>query len=168
MRSLMSFSLSASLLFAVGSRPASAQCNSPNSSGTCTLQLTGTVRLNSVATLTISSANTTLITPKASDFGTTAGVTTNGPTVTVKSNGAYALTASAPSQWSGPAAKQSTDLTISVNNGAFAALGQLVHPTAGTPAAGTAYAIRYNKTYNWTTDPPGTYTLTVQYTLTAP
>jgi hypothetical protein len=55
-----------------------------------------------------------------------------------------------------------------VNNGSFVALGQLAHPSAGTPAIGTTYAVKYNTKYNWTIDKPGTYTLVVQYTLTAP
>lgn len=154
----------------VAPRPAVAQCFSPNSSNACSLQVTGTVKLNSVATLSITSSNTTLVAPKASDFGAPAGVTSTGPTVTVLSNGAYALTASAPSQWSGPSgsSKPSTDLTISVNNGSFVALGALAHPSAGTPAAGTPYTLKYNTKYNWTTDGPGAYTLLVKYTLTAP
>jgi len=170
MRLLLSLAVSATILCALAPRQASAQCNSPNTSNTCTLQFTGTVRLNSVATLSITTGTTTLTAPKASDFGTAAGVTSTGPTVTVKSNGAYALTASAPSQWSGPSgtSKQSSDLKIKVNAGAFVALGELAHPSSGTPAAGTAYAVQYNTKYNWTTDKPGTYTLLVNYTLTAP
>jgi hypothetical protein len=170
MRLLLSLVVSATILCAVAPRQASAQCNSPNNSNTCTVQFSGTVSLNSVATLSITTGTTTLTTPKASDFGTAAGVASNGPTVTVKSNGAYALTASAPAQWTGPSgtAKQSTDLTIKVNSGAFIALGELAHPSSGTPATGTAYAVQYNTKYNWTTDKPGTYTLLVKYTLTAP
>jgi hypothetical protein len=170
MRLLLSLTVSAATICAVAPRQASAQCTSPNSSNTCTLQLTGTVRLNSVATLSITTGTTTLTAPKASDFGTAAGVTSTGPTVTVKSNGSYALTASAPTQWSGPSGttKPSSDLTIKVNSGAFVALGQLANPSSGTPAAGTPYAVQYNTKYNWTTDKPGTYTLLVKYTLTAP
>jgi len=162
--------LIALVVCAVAPRPAVAQCFSPNNSNACSLQVTGTVKLNAVATLSITSSNTTLVAPKASDFGASAGVTSTGPTVTVLSNGAYALTASAPSQWSGPSgsSKPSTDLTISVNNGSFVALGALAHPSAGTPAAGTPYAVKYNTKYNWTTDGPGAYTLLVKYTLTAP
>jgi hypothetical protein len=145
-------------------------CFSPNTSNSCSLQVTGTVKLNSVATLSINSSNTTLTAPKATDFGAPAGVTSAGPTVTVLSNGAYALSTSAPTNWSGPSgtSKPSSDLTISVNDGAFVALGQLAHPSFGTAAAGTPYIVKYNTKYNWTTDKPGTYTLTVSYTLTAP
>ena len=57
---------------------------------------------------------------------------------------------------------------VSVNDGAFVALGQLAHPSSGTTATGTAYAVKYNTKYNWTTDRPGTYTLLVKYTLSAP
>jgi hypothetical protein len=156
------------VLSAAAAKRASAQaCNSAGASSSCSTQIATTVRLNTVAKLTISSTNTTLSAPRASDFGTDGGVNSDGPTVTVLSNGGYTLTASAPA-WSGPNARPSSNLLINVNGGEYTALGQVGHSTAGTQSSGTQYVIGYKTKYQWTVDVPGTYTLAVTYTLTAP
>lgn len=140
-----------------------------NGGASCVLPITATATINTVARLTITSTTTALTAPKGSDFGTSAGVTTAGPTVTVLSNTGYTLTAAAStSTWTGPAgtSKPAGDLKMQVGTGAVVSLGQV--GTSATGTAGTAYAISYNTIYNWTTDTPGAYTLVVNYTLTAP
>jgi len=140
------------------------------SSTTCRLTNTVSATVPTVARLTITSLTTTLVAPLAADFGTAAGVNSAGPTLTVKANAGYTLTASpAAATWSGPATsnKQATDLKMVVNGpGTFVPLGQV--GTSANPTATTDYAIGYNTVYNWTTDIPGVYTLVVNYTLTAP
>ncbi len=135
---------------------------------TCALNVSATASINSVARLSISTTATTLTTPATSDFGTGAGVNSAGPSVTVKANAGYTLTASAASAtWTGGGGnKPATDLKMKVNGGSLTALGQVAQTTIGT--TGTTYTIGYNAIYNWTVDVPGTYSLVVNYTLTAP
>lgn len=138
-------------------------------STTCRLTNTVSATVPTVARLTITSLTTTLTAPLAADFGTAAGVPSAGPSLNVKANAGYTLTASpAAATWTGPATstKPASDLKMNVNGGSNVALGQV-----GTSAAATAttdYAIGYNTIYNWTTDIPGVYSLVVNYTLTAP
>lgn len=114
-----------------------------------------------------SNCNTTLTAPRSQDFGATAGVSSSGPTLTVKANTNYTLTATAanPTWTGGGNNKPASDLRFSVNGGSFGALGQVGQ---GAATAGKAYAIGYNTLYAWTTDKPGNYSLVVNYTLTSP
>jgi hypothetical protein len=158
-------------LASVLASPLAAQCNGAAASGTvsCTLPVVATATINAVARLSINSTTTTLTAPNAADFGASAGVTSTGPTITVMSNTGYTLTTSAASAtWTGPAgtSKPSSDLKMKVGAGAVVALGQVGTSTTGT--ASTNYVISYNALYNWTTDKPGSYSLVVNYTLTAP
>jgi hypothetical protein len=165
MRSRSAFSATIVLL-AVLARGAFAQCNG---GATCTLQIAATASINTVARLSITSTTTSLTAPKAADFGSSAGVTTTGPTVTVLSNAAYTLTAApGASTWTGPAGvnKPAADLKMKVGSGAVVPLGQV--GTLSTGTSSTSYAISYNTIYSWTTDKPGSYSLVVNYTLTAP
>jgi hypothetical protein len=135
------------------------------------LQVNATATINAVARLSINTTATTLLAPKAADFGAAAGVNSTGPTITVKSNQGYTLTASAAaSTWTGTGGgantKPATDLTFNVNGGSFAPLGQIAQSNAAT--AGTAYTIGYKTTYNFAVDKPGNYALVVNYTLTSP
>jgi len=121
-----------------------------------------------VARLEITSTSTNLTAPLAADFGTAAGVNSTGPTLTVRANAGYVLTsAPAAATWTGPATsnKLASDLKMSVNAGSTVALGTV---GSGSATAGVDYAIGYNVIYNWTTDIPGSYSLVVNYTLTAP
>jgi len=136
---------------------------------TCRVTNTVSATVPTVARLEISSATTTLTAPLAADFGTSGGVNSAGPTLTVRANAGYTLTASAAAAtWTGPAtsAKPATDLKMNVDGGGNVALGQVGTSTAAT--AGQPYVIAYNTIYNWTTDIPGGYSLVVNYTLTAP
>jgi hypothetical protein len=139
------------------------------STTTCRLTNEVSTTVPTVARLQITSTTTSLTAPLAADFGTTAGVNTTGPSINVKANAGYTLTASAATpEWSGPAAshKLATDLKMNVDN-----LGNVALGVVGTSSAATAskdYGIAYNVIYNWTTDIPGLYSLVVNYTLTAP
>jgi len=167
MRSLLL--ISAAVVSAANAHVARAQGTCNGGTSPCTVPVAATATINTEAVLTISSANTTLTVPKASDFGSSAGVTSAGPTITVSSNAGYTLTASADaSTWSGPAgtSKPAGDLKMKVGAGSVVALGVVGSSSAGTAA--TVYGISYNTIYNFTTDKPGTYTLVVNYTLTAP
>jgi hypothetical protein len=156
---------------AAGAQPSSIAGEAVITSSSTTCRLTNTVSATvpTVARLTITSLTTTLTAPLAQDFGTAAGVPSTGPSLNVKANVGYLLTASpAAATWSGPAtsAKPASDLKMNVNGGSNVALGQV--GTSPNPTATTDYAIGYNTIYNWTTDIPGVYSLVVNYTLTAP
>ena len=122
-------------------------------------------------------SSTTLPQPVANDFGNTAGLSTPSatPTVlTVRANAGYKVTATAAANtWTGPvgSSKASTDLRVFVNNSttmqALSTTGVNIF-TESTPTAGTAINIGYNVLYQWLTDVPGSYSLAVNYTLTAP
>jgi hypothetical protein len=136
---------------------------------TCRLTNAVSATVPTVARLQISTTTTTLTAPLAADFGTAAGVNTTGPSLNVKANAGYTLTASAAaSTWTGPAtsSKPAADLKMNVDNAGVVALGVVGSSTAAT--ASKDYGIVYNVIYNWTTDIPGVYSLVVNYTLTAP
>ncbi len=127
------------------------------------------------ARLELSAGATSLAVPTPAAFNSPAGINTpNAVTLTVRSNAAHTITVSAATATfaGGTNTKPASSLRFSADNFATAAL-----PVAGTgsalvsaaPAtAATLYTIGYNTTYNWLTDPPGTYSLQVRYTLTSP
>jgi hypothetical protein len=140
----------------------------------CSVAVSATYTKAYIAKLVLSSATTTLATPTATDFGTTAGVNTpSAVTLTVKSNAAHTITvAAATANFSGgsgskPASslRYSTDgfVTLKSVSGAGSAL-----VTGGAATAGTTHIIGYNTTYAFAVDTPGAYTLAITYTLTAP
>jgi len=140
---------------------------SPSITCRVTNQVSATVP--TVARLGITSTMTTLNAPLAADFATVAGVNSGGPTLNVRANAGYTLTASAATpNWTGPvgSSKPATDLKMNVDGAGNVALGQV--GTSSVATATTDYVIAYNTIYNWTTDIPGTYSLVVNYTLTAP
>ncbi len=134
---------------------------------TCLVTNTVSVTLGKYARLSIDNTNTTLTTPQASDFGTVAGVTTTGPTLTVSSNAPWTLTASTAASWTGSGnnAKPTTDLK-GKTSGSFATFPFTA--ATGAAIADDAHLVTYNTLYNFVTDTPGSYSLVVNYTLTAP
>jgi hypothetical protein len=169
MRALLTISMTAMVISAAPRGLRAQECNSGSSSGAanCQLPVVATARINAAARLSITTTATTLVTPKAADFGTATGVTTTGPSITVLSNAGYTLTASAgAATWTGPTGTSKPASDLRMNTGTVVPLGQVGTSNAGT--AGTTYNILYNTIYNWTIDKPGTYSLVVNYTLTAP
>jgi hypothetical protein len=138
-------------------------------SGACSVTNTVSLTLGKYATLSINNATTTLATPSAAQFGDPAGVTTTGPTVTVSSNTGWTLTASAAAGWTGTGnnSKPVTDIKAKVGSGSFTAFPFTAGTNPGASSAATV-AMSYNTIYNFLTDTPGTYSLIVTYSLTAP
>jgi len=90
-----------------------------------------------------------------------------GPTITVSSNSQYSLASSSAASWSGGSGnKPASDLLIKVNAGTYNAIGAMPGGAAATNS--DVFNLSYKTRYTWTIDTPGTYTLTVNYTLTAP
>ena len=129
---------------------------------------------NYVARLALSSGTTTLTPPTALNFGTATGVN-NAAAVTldVRSNATYTVTVAATStnfaggSGSKPASsvKYTTDgfSTLKLVSGGGSQLA-----SGATATSTRTYAIGYNTTYAWLEDTPGTYTLAINYTPTAP
>jgi len=138
---------------------------------TCTVSDLLTSNVPVVARLSITTTSRTLTAPGATAFGATAatssGVIDNGPTLSVSSNSSYSLASSSAALWTGGSGnKPASDLTISVNAGAYNAIGAM--PGGGAATNGDNYVLKYLTKYTWTIDTPGAYQLTVNYTLTAP
>ena len=152
-----------------------------NCTGSSSAITTGCVVTNTVSSATpfvarliLSSATSTLTAPTAADFNTAGGVNTGSAmTLEVRSNSAYSINAAAgAANFSGGSGnKLSSSLTYTTD--AFATTKVLAGAgsTLGLGATATQttlYTIGYNTKYDWTIDTPGTYTLAVNYTLTAP
>lgn len=163
--------VSAAMSAVAGVARAQAVCNGGS---TCNFAISAQTSTNYVARLVLSSATSTLTPPTAINFNDPAGVNTAGAvTLEVRSNATYTITAVAPSAFftGGSNAKPSSSVQYTTN--AFGTLksvsgtgSQLASAAAAT--ATTTYTIGYKTTYSWTQDTPGTYTLAINYTLTAP
>lgn len=168
----------AAVLTAVVSGAASAQTSTINCGGateaaigaTCIVSNTVSATIASVARLSITGPATTVLTaPLAADFGTAGSgnqVLTTGPSLAVSANVAHTVTASSPTNFSGPGTKPATDLQIKINGGAPTAIGTIGFENAPTNLA--TYNLVFGTKYNWTVDVPGTYTLALTFTLTSP
>ena len=134
----------------------------------CQVTNTVTVTLGKYARLSIDATTTPLVVPTALQFGTAAGVDSPGPTVTVSSNTAWALTASTAAAWTGSGnnAKPTSDIKAKIDAGSFTAFPFTA--ASGAAIASDAHTVAYNTIYNFVTDTPGTYSLVVNYTLSAP
>ena len=165
---------------AIGTSPANAQGCSGNA-GSCNTTNTASVTVGALVKLTMSSATTTLTSPTADqvDLGTT--LYDAGPTFTVKSNRGWTLkvktTASPNWNYAGTDAgvKPISDLTWSnAAAGTYAAIttSDQTVTSSLTSSNGTPAAVHF-KTL-WTNDftsasnAPGTYSLPIVFTLTAP
>jgi hypothetical protein len=146
--------------------------------GSCSIpSMSVSLTPNYVARLTLSSTSTGFA-PVAADY--TAGyVAAAGPTVTAKVNAAYHVTVDATTATFSYAPvggltnpnKPASDLTWATT------VGGLYTRNAGTSAtllsgspgtSGTAQAIFFRARLSYSVDQPGTYALTVRYTLSAP
>ena len=162
--------LAAAAMWPAACRPLAAQC--VGASCTITVQMP----VSDVLRLTLSAVTTSLGTPVEADY--TAGyVASTGPTATAKANRAYTVTVDATSAnftYSGSLTdpvKPASTLTWATTSG-----GPFTH-NAGTAAAlftgstgtsGTSQGIFFRTTVSYAVDRPGTYRLTVRYTLSAP
>jgi len=162
--------LAAAAMWPAACRPLAAQC--VGASCTITVQMP----VSDVLRLTLSAVTTSLGTPVEADY--TAGyVASTGPTATAKANRAYTVTVDATSAnftYSGSLTdpvKPASTLTWPTTSG-----GPFTHNpgtsaalfTGSTGTSGTSQGIFFRTTVSYAADRPGTYTLTVRYTLSAP
>lgn len=158
---------------------AQGQCNR-NGTGTCTIGGNATYAINLTVTtavrLAMSSASVALASPGAAEFDASFGQTA-GPTLTMKANASWAITIrTTQANWSASApparaAKPAGELLWStLATGPFTAmtLTTATLRTGSAATAGTIIPLFFRVTYSWILDTPGTYSLPVQITVTAP
>ena len=146
--------------------------------GTCSISsMAVSLTPNYIARLTLTSTSTSFA-PVAADFA--AGyVAAAGPTVTAKVNAAYHVTVDATAATFSYAPvggltnpnKPASDLTWATTVGGLytrnvGTSGTLLSGSPGT--SGTGQAIFFRAKLSYSVDQPGTYALTVRYTLSAP
>lgn len=164
---------------AIGATQANAQCS--GNAGTCNTTNTASVTVGALVKLGMSSTTTTLTNPTADDVDNGAVIADAGPTFTVKANRSWTLKIKSQNatNWtyagSNSGVKPISDLQwSSASNGTFAAITNSDATLAsGAGAANGVPAAVFFKT-SWTNDftsasnAPGTYTLPIVFTLTAP
>jgi hypothetical protein len=165
---------------AICASQADAQCS--GNLGTCNTTNTASVLVGSLVKLGMTTTATTLTAPTADDID--GGLTTGpdgGPVFTIKANRSWTLKINSgnPTNWTfagtGVGVKPISDLLWSLTSGGtYAAItGSAVTFTSGASSTNGASAQPFFKT-QWTADftsasnLPGTYSLPIIFTLTAP
>lgn len=167
------------LVAVLGSRELRAQCSASGAPGSCDLPGSVSMTAPRIVRLQVSAGSTALTTPTPADFDAGHNSTT-GPTLTVSANSPWMLQLHASAAvWTAtntsPGAparvnKPAGDLQWSTSaGGPFNALttadATLVSGPA-TPASATT--LYFQTVYDWILDTPGSYSLSVVLTLTAP
>lgn len=165
----------AGVLGVVVATPAAAQ--TACTGNPCSVTNTASVTVGTVLRLALSSSATALTAPDSTAYN--AGFQDNlaALTATVKANRGWTLNVKAGvASWTAAgagarAAKPAGDLQFSSSGGApFTALTTadqgLATSASGTP--GATSTISYRTLWDWTLDTPGTYSLDVVFTVTAP
>jgi len=170
------FLLGALLATAAFARPAAAQnCMYTGTNGSCSINLTSSITVARLLRLTINDTSTTAPAPTEADYDL--GYQQFAPlTATVKTNGTWSLGIRATAAtWTASggarANKPVGDLRWSTSAGGSFTAMTTTNTTffpSGTATAGTVVPMFYRILWSYTNDLPGTYRLTVIYTLTAP
>jgi hypothetical protein len=164
---------------AIGANQANAQCT--GNSGSCNTINTASVSVNAVVKLGMGAATTSLTSPTADQIETGATIADGGPTFTIKANRSWTLNikTSNVSNWSYTGSftgtKPISDLTWSnAVGGTFAGLSSTdavflsgagaTNATAAQAFFRTVWAAGFTQPSNV----PGTYSLPVVFTLSAP
>jgi hypothetical protein len=142
----------------------------------CSVTNTASVTVGTVLKLALSSLSSTLTSPDTTAFNQGFQDDLTALTATVKSNRAWSLKISgATATWGASgvgarAAKPVGDLAWSVTGGApFTPLSTSATNIASAGGtAGTVSTVSYRTSWNYTLDTPGTYTMDVVFTATAP
>lgn len=160
-------------------RPLAAQlCSTANgvANASCSVNVASSLTIPILIRLTIDDTSTTLVAPTAADY--TAGQTTTGatgPVVTIKTNNNWTLLVAATSAlWTGTGGARANKpvgdlLWATTSGGSYAAMTTSNATVSfGTRGSSNVTTLFYKTNWNWTLDTPGTYTLTVIFTATAP
>ena len=161
---------------AVVTRSGAAQsCQTPNgATGTCSINVSSSLTIPTIIRLTVN--DTTTLTAPTDAIYTTGSVVNTGPTAIVRSNTTWSLSvAAAAATWTASgtgarAAKPAADLLWGTSaGGPFTALTTTAATVAtGSMGSSSSTQMYYKSLWNIVLDGPGTYTLTLIYTVTAP
>ena len=167
------------LATAIGASQASAQCS--GNAGTCNTVNTASVTVGTLVKLGMSSPSTSLTNPSADDVDAGNVIADAGPTFTIKSNRSWTLKIKSQNatSWdyvgSNAGVKPISDLSWSTSaGGTYAAISNTDATfLSGASASNGTPAQAFFKT-SWVSDftsasnAPGTYSLPIVFTLTAP
>ena len=171
--------LLAALLGAVSTAPVRGQSCTVNGTANCNINSTVTIQIGAATMVALPGSTITLNTPYVPDYD--AGYQDSpGPSATVRANRSWRLYISASTAsgyWTAAggawASKPAGDLRWALaSGGPYTSL--LVSPgsaqigSGAAATAGTSIPLYFRTSLDWLRDTPGTYTLTVMYTLTAP
>ena len=144
---------------------------------TCTVSSLHSLTIPSLLTLTMSGFTSgtamTLVAPTTmADFsgGPSIQMATTGPSYTVQANRNWKVQINAAAaSFTGPSAKPAGDLSWSTGGAYTPLTTTAVDLSSGTATAGSApVGILYKTAYNFAADTPGSYSLSVIFTLVAP
>ena len=182
-RSCVAALLAAALTSAASAQTLTCTAN-PAGTGQCTTSASITLRTNRVLQITLSVGATALTMPPGNGFDLSGIDTTftTGPIVTVVGSVPWSLqVASTTTSWTVapalPAAKPASDLTYTWSgpvSSSGSAVGLSTTATTVTQAASqgrlplVAVALAYGAIWQIATDRPGTYSMTVVFSVTAP
>src|SRR5689334_9468947 len=179
----------ATFLVIVVTRSAGAQvfaCNTGNgNNGACNLNFSMAMTVNKTVRLEVSPSSVSLISSNATAAEYVAGFKTNGSlVVTARANSGVAVTIAAATtnfSYAGSASPAPTKAasTVQWSTDGFATAGvnlstvsATIIPSTGSGTAGattgTSKTVSFRTGLLWAADPPGTYTLTLNLTVTAP
>ncbi|MEO8911146.1 MAG: hypothetical protein ABI408_13115 [Gemmatimonadaceae bacterium] len=170
--------LSIGLIFALSGAKASAQCSGI---GTCNTTNTTTLNIGALVKLDMSATTTSLTSPTANQVDVGATISDAGPTFTVKANRSWSLNIRSgnATNWtyagSFAGVKSIADLTWSnaVAGSYVAITASDVLMTSGAAASGGTAAQAFFKTvipagFTNAANQPGSYSMPIIFTLTAP
>ncbi len=164
---------------AIGANQANAQCS--GNAGSCNTLNTASVSVNALVKLGMGATTTTLTSPTADEVDLGATLPDNGPTFTIKANRSWTLNimTTNPANWtyvgSNGGTKPISDLTwsnasagtyvgLSSSNALFLSGASATNGTTAQAYFKTVWAAGFTQPSN----APGTYSLPVVFTLSAP
>jgi len=167
------------LATAIGATKANAQCS--GNAGSCNTTNTASVTVGALVKLDMSSATTTLTNPTADDVAAGNVIANAGPSFTIKANRSWTMKIKSgnATNWtyvgSDAGVKPIGDLAWSTAvNGTFAAIsGSDATVASGASssngtAAGVFFRTSWLNDFTSASNAPGTYSLPIVFTLTAP
>jgi hypothetical protein len=153
---------------------ASAQCNASGFPSSCVQTRSWSVVVQRTVRVTITPTVATLANPGATDFSTGFSIAF-GHTAVIKSNDTWQLLiSSSQALWTagggGRSDKPQTDLLWGLSSGGpfTAVTGSPVQMASGSATSATSVSIYYEVLWAWNLDIPGTYSLPVTLTISAP
>ncbi|HEY5218156.1 MAG TPA: hypothetical protein VIJ16_00030 [Gemmatimonadaceae bacterium] len=156
-----------------GTAQAQATCgNTAASNATCSpAGVTVSTTVQNIVYMSIDVAGVALTAPTDADFtggGTTTKTDLAKQVITVRANAAWTLTL-AGAAWTAPYVKSVGDLSWTKDGSTWTAMTtSAASVTTGTATGGSTTTIGYKTAWDLSADKPGTYTMALAFTLSAP